>query len=129
MDVEEISITIRDAIRDLPKRYESNENDIKNLESEINDLMHLMELVDLNARDGFKAYKELQRVQQERRKIKDENEELKHLYPALKGLRDRVGQFDNAVGGIRKTRSYLEKRKYRCRIRKDLENRINGVIS
>lgn len=127
MDIEQTAIMIRDAIRDMPKHFEMNVERIRTLESEQVDLLHLAELVDLNASEGFKVYKEIQRVQRDRRTLKDENEQLKHLYPALKGMKNQLSQFDKAVGEIRKSKSHLKKRRYRCRTRKDLENVINGM--
>ncbi|MDO6451743.1 hypothetical protein [Oceanobacillus profundus] len=127
MDIEQTAVIIRDAIRDIPKRYSQNLDDIKRLEKERIDLLHLIELVDLNARDGFKVYKELQKVQRERRKLKDENEELKHLVPDLTNMKNKVDKFNQSIGAIRKTKTNREGRSYRCRARKDLENIINGV--
>lgn len=125
-DFEEIAVTIRDAIRDLPNRFHSNEADIAKLERERSDLLHMAELVDLNAFEGFQLYKEIQKVERARRKLKDENEHLKHLVPFLTKWRDRLKQLDQIVGDIRKTKSQLENRSYRCRVRKDLEEKING---
>lgn len=127
MDIEQTAITIRDAIRDLPKQFEGNAEKIAQLEKEQTDFLHLIELTDLNAYEGFKAYKEIQRVQRERRILKDENEQLKHLYPALQGLKGQLNRFDKSVKEIRKTKEYFTKRTYRCRARTDLENIINGV--
>lgn len=84
-DVEQTAITIRDAIKHLPERYENNQKEINQLEKERTDLLHMAELVDLNAVDGFRLYKEIQRVERDRRERKDENELLKNLYPTLKG--------------------------------------------
>jgi len=128
-DVEHTATLIRDAIRDLPKRYEENANEIKNIEKQITDYLHYIELVDLNASEGFRAYKELQAIQKERRRLKDDNELLKHIYPALKSLRNNLSQFDKAIGGIRKTKRHLEKRTYRCRSAKNLQEKINEVKS
>lgn len=127
MDIEQTAVIIRDAIRDLPKRYSQNLDDIKKLEKERIDLLHLIELVDLNARDGFKIYKELQKVQRDRRLLKDENDELKHLVPELSNLKGKVDKFNKSIGDIRKAKIGRENRSYRCRARKDLEKIINGV--
>lgn len=120
-----MAITIRDAIRDLPNRFQANNEKINNLERERSDLLHYAELVNLNAAKGFEYYKDVQKVEQKRRKLKDENEQLRHIVPILSKWRDRLKQLDNAVGDIKKSKVHLDKRSYKCRVRKDLENKIN----
>src|SRR5699024_116405 len=127
LDYEEIITTIRDAVRDVPKEYRLNCEAISDLEKERIDLLHYAELVDLNAVEGFHLYKDIQRVEQERRKIKDENDQLRHINNIVSKWRDWLGPLDYAVGNVRKAKQHLEDRSYRCRVRKDLEGRINGV--
>lgn len=126
MDQEQVAIVIRDAIRDIPKTYEKNAEQIRRLEEESDDLTHYMELVNLNASEGFQAYKDYQRVRRERRALKDENELLKHLYPIVKGFKNKANQIDSALHGIRKSKRYLKHRTYNCKRRKDLEPVINA---
>lgn len=126
-DIEQIIITIRDAIRDIPKRYSDNLEHITKLEKEENDLLHYIELVNLNAVEGFKAYKELQKVRKERRVYKDENELLKHVQPVLSNMKGQLRLLDNAIGNVRQTEKHLENRIYRVRVRKDLDKVINGA--
>ncbi|GGN66449.1 hypothetical protein [Oceanobacillus indicireducens] len=126
-DIEQIIITIRDAIRDIPKRYSDNLEQINKLEKEENDLLHYIELVNLNAVEGFKAYKELQKVRKERRVYKDENELLRHIQPVLKNMKGQIRHLDDALGCVRQTEKNLENRIYRVRVRKDLDKVINGV--
>jgi len=126
MEIEELITTLRDAVRDLPKKYENNADDIRDLEHKTTDYLHYFELVDLNASEGFRAYKDLQQIQKDRRALKDENELLKHVYPLLKSLRGNLSQMDKAIGEIRKSKGVMKKRKYRCRSAKELEDKING---
>lgn len=126
-DMEHVAATIRNAVRDFPVKYHKNKEKIAQLERERIDLLHFAELVDLNASEGFRLYKEIQDVEQERRILKDENEQLKHIEPILRKWRDWLGQLDQAVKGIYNEKKKIENRSYRCRVRKDLEDRINGV--
>ncbi|MCT1575671.1 hypothetical protein M3E13_15505 [Oceanobacillus kimchii] len=126
MDIEQSINHVREAIRELPKLYGDNLDQIERLEQERLDLMHYMELVDLNARDGFKAYKQMQDVLRKRRVLKDQNEELKHVVPVLKSMKGKLKDLDMAVGGVRKSKEGLKVRVYRCRRRNDLEMVING---
>ncbi len=126
VDVEQIAVLIRDSVRDLPTRYSENKKRIRRLDEETSDLMHLVELTRFNAFEGFKIAQQLQVVRQERRKLKDENEVLKHLAPYLQSQKNKLGQLDKAIGEIRNTKSRLPVRKYNCKVRKDLEQKING---
>lgn len=127
MEIEQTTILIRDAIRDVPKQYNANAERIRELEKERIDLLHLIELVDLNAREGYKVYKELQSLQKERRKMKDENELLKHVIQSFSNMKGQIKHLDKAIGDIRNEKINLDKRSYRCRSRKDLEKIINEV--
>ncbi|WP_339179276.1 hypothetical protein [Oceanobacillus sp. FSL W7-1293] len=127
MEIEQTTILIRDAIRDIPKQYNMNAERIRALEKERIDLLHLIELVDLNAREGYKVYKELQSLQKERRKLKDENELLKHVKQSFSNMKGQLKHLDKAIGDIRNEKINLDKRSYRCRSRKDLEKIINEV--
>ncbi|MEK4305878.1 hypothetical protein [Oceanobacillus sp. FSL K6-0251] len=127
MEIEQTTIIIRDAIRDIPKQYNANADRIRELERERIDLLHLIELVDLNAREGYKVYKELQSLQKERRKMKDENELLKHVIQSFSNMKGQLKHLDKAIGDIRNEKINLDKRSYRCRSRKDLEKIINEV--
>lgn len=126
LNVEESALIIRNAVRDIPNTFHENCDKISKLERERLDLIHMAEMCDLNVVEGFKLYKEIQRVSKERRKLKDENEQLQHLVPILKKWRNRLSQLDHAVGDVRKAKSNIETRQYRCRVRKDLEKKING---
>lgn len=109
MDILNTAITIRDSVRDIPKQYKYNCERIKQLENEQTDLLHLLEL------------------RQERRKIKDENEQLKHLEPILSKWQCKLSKLDGAIGAIRKAEANKTNRKYYCRVRKDLEPKINKI--
>ncbi|WP_079709738.1 hypothetical protein [Paraliobacillus ryukyuensis] len=127
MDLEEIAITIRDAIRDLPELFQENNERLSEIDMECQDLLHLLELTEFNARDGYKISKEMQVLQRERRQIKDQNEQLAYLKPVLSSWRDRLQQLEVIIGNIHKTKKLKEIRRYRCRVRKDLESKINTV--
>lgn len=126
-DIEETAQFIRNAIKDIPKRYSDNLDEITHLEKERSDWIHLMELRDLGLYEGWKAYKGLQKVERKRRKLKDENIQLKYLAPVLKEMNGKVTKLNESIGSIRKEKVYLEKRSYRTKVRKDLEKVINGV--
>lgn len=69
-NIEELAVTIRDAVRDLPKRYNEGGQRIKEIEDEIADYMHLIEFTKFNAYEGFQISKQLQQLRIERRRLK-----------------------------------------------------------
>lgn len=127
MDTEKIALTIRDTIRDLPKRYSLNSERISETEKETDDLMHLLELTKFNAVEGYKISKQLQTIRQERRILKDENDLLRPMIHELKNMKNKLNTWDNILGNIRREKARKENRYYNCKYRKDLQDKINGV--
>lgn len=128
-EVEQVVISIRDNIKDIPNRFKANEEAINELDLETQDLMHLMEFRDLDIQRGFKIYKELQLIRKKRRELKNENE---LLLPAIKvcgELNKKSHELDRAIGKIRKIKSAQNNRQYHFRIRKDLESVWDGASS
>lgn len=60
-----------DCLEVISGSIEENKNIVKEKDKATLDIIHFMEFVDLNASDGFKTYKKLQEVRQERRDSKD----------------------------------------------------------
>ncbi|WP_077317599.1 hypothetical protein [Virgibacillus proomii] len=127
MDILNTAITIRDSIRDIPKTYKANVSRIKELEDEQLDLLHQIELTKFNARDGYKIAKRIQEIRQERRRLKNENSQLKHLESIVSKWQDKLPKLDESIGNIRKEKGNITTRKYHCRVRKDLEPKINKI--
>lgn len=127
MDVEAFAISIRDTIKDFPKLLEENSENLKKVQGEINDLLHLLEMTKFNAYEGYKTAADLQVLLAERRKIKDQYEQLKHLKPVFNQWSNGLKKADTAIAEIQNQKNVIEHRSYQCRVRKDLENKINGV--
>ena len=77
-------------------RYNFNEECIQRRENDTQDILHEIELSGYkNAREGYKLYKKLKLVREDRRRAKAENEVLKPLIDWLavnKQLRDQLGK-------------------------------------
>ena len=109
--------------QDVIRNYERNEERIKCIEGELNDLNHEIELT--SSRDmyvGYLFYKSIRELRIERRRAKEENELLKDMYEFFKS---QVGQeFKNKVqhiqGNAAKLREVQERRTYTPRQRDDL---------
>lgn len=120
-NIEDTATNIRNAIRDIPTRYKQNEELIRKLDQETQDLLHFIELKNLNAMEGYKAYKDLQRVRKERRAIKNENELLAPIVDTLTGMKNKLSELDSGIGKIRKVKLSQSQRQYSFRVRHDLD--------
>lgn len=121
--VNNYSTTIVSIFQDVIKNYECNEDSIKRIEEELNDLNHEAELsAPKNMYQGYLLYKQVRELRIERRRAKEENELLKDMYEFFKS---QVGQeFKNKVqqiqGNAAKLREVQERRTYTPRQRDDL---------
>lgn len=108
---------------DVVKRYESNEDIIKQTEGELTDVEHEIELG--NAQDlygGWKLYKQIKELRMKRRQAKNENELLRDMYEYVKS---QPGQaFKSKIQSIQSSSAKVydaqSKRVYTPRQRSDL---------
>lgn len=124
-DLEDTAVFVRNAIRDIPNRYKQNEIDIKKLDLETQDLLHIVELGKIDAILRQKLYEDLRKVRQARRILKDENELLAPIIDILISLKNKIPEFDNGIGKIRKAKLTQSQRKYSFRVRHDLDKILN----
>lgn len=115
--------TIVQIYQDVIGSYERNVETIKQIEDELNDLNHEIELSSpKNARDGYKMYKEIRDLRIRRRQAKEENELMRDMYEYLKG--QNAQNFKNKIqqlqGSSVKLREVQEHRTYTPRQRNDL---------
>lgn len=108
---------------DVVKRYESNEDIIKQTEGELTDVEHEIELG--NSQDlygGWKLYKQIKELRMKRRQAKNENELLRDMYEYVKS---QPGQaFKSKIQSIQSSSAKVydaqSKRVYTPRQRSDL---------
>ena len=110
-------------IQDVIKNYERNEERIKCIEGELNDLNHEIELTpSRNMYSGYLLYKAIRELRIERRRCKEENELMKDMYEYFKGQQGQ--SFKNKIqqiqGSAAKLREIQERRTYTPRQRNDL---------
>lgn len=76
------------AIRDMLARYEDDKARLTRLESEMQDILHFMEMArNKNAMQGFKLYQKLSVVRRERRAVKNEIDLLQPVYELFHGTK------------------------------------------
>lgn len=126
--IEDELISLRNIIVNYPKQYKLLKEQLTSIEKERQDLLHVLELGNLNAIEQSKIARELKEVLLKRRLIKDDIEILEEIYNFTNGNinKSTIGDVIGRIRGIMKRR---ENRKYHLRIRKDLQNYINrGVV-
>lgn len=117
------STTIVSIFHDVVKNYERNEEDIKRIEGELNDLVHEIELS--SSKDmyqGWLLYKQIRDLRIERRRCKEENELLKEMYEFFstqqgQTFKNKIQQIQGSAAKLRETQ---ERRTYKPRQRDDL---------
>jgi hypothetical protein len=110
-------------VQDVIKNYERNEDRIRCIEEELNDLNHEIELTpSKNMYSGYLLYKSIRELRIERRRCKEENELMKDMYEYFRGQQGQA--FKNKIQSIQsnaaKLREVQEHRTYTPRQRNDL---------
>ena len=121
--VNNYSSTIVTIFKDVTEKYEENVETIKQIEGELQDLLHEIELS--NSKDmysGWKLYKEIRELRIKRRQAKDENQLLEEMYNFLneqpsQKFKNKVQQIQGNSAKIAKAQ---ENRTYTPRQRDDL---------
>jgi hypothetical protein len=121
-DLEKSLTTAITMFLDVPSRYETNLQIIKQTEEELNDLEHEIELSKpKNARKGYELYKLQRELLQRRREAKDENMALEDMYKFCvdsgNGIKARMQQIH---GTYRKVLNQQKVRTYTPKQRTDL---------
>ncbi len=108
---------------DVVKRYESNEDIIKQTEEELNDVYHEIELGrDQDLYGGYKLYRQVKDLRNKRRQAKDENALLKDMYEYIKSQPGQSfkSKIQSIQGNSAKVYEAQSRRTYNPRQRNDL---------
>lgn len=92
-------------IRNMLMRYEGNKARLEELENEMQDILHYIELTEnKNANIGFKLYKRLTEVRRERRICKNEINLLQPIYDNFKesDLLNVLSRIQGSCGSIKR---------------------------
>ena len=128
--IENYSTTVVTIFQNVVRDYERNLDRVKEIEDEMQDILHEIELSpSKNMYLGYILYKRIRELRIERRRCKEENELMKETYEFFKSqqgqsFKNRIQQLQ---GNARKLRDAQEKRTYKPRVRDDLT--IEGMTS
>ena len=108
---------------DVVKRYESNEDIIKQTQEELTDVEHEIELSkDQDMYHGWLLYRQIKDLRNKRRQAKDENALLKDMYEYIKSQQGQT--FKSKIQSIQSSSAKVydaqSKRTYQPRQRNDL---------
>lgn len=123
MTEEEFLINMKNFFENIDKLKIDLEKEIKRTELERDDLLHEIELGNLNAIELTKVASVLKDVLKERRQYKDELDKIM----TLKGFTDKynnkliIGDIIQVLKNLKTLKQNKEKRKYRARAIKDMK--------
>lgn len=118
---EQLVTSMLTMIADIDKRYNENHEIISRTDKETQDLLHEIEFAKFNGVQGYWLAKKLQEVRQDRRKAKNENEQLWYLYKDVFGNNPAFkNALTNAHRNIKRKEQEQDERSYTPRVRDDL---------
>lgn len=112
--------SIRGALTEVPARFDANVRKMEELEKESNDLLHAIELLDIDEAQAAEYATDMRRNRLERRRCKDENMVLKPLYDFIKQHPKLVNEVRVCQQDTKKACGILKGRSYHPRVRVDL---------
>ena len=117
------------AVSQTPQRIAELNKVIQRADWEEQDLLHLAELDNFNASEGYKIAKMIQKARLKRRDAKDELDELQ----GIKKIMNNNSKFEAHVNLLNKNTEDEDnkkaKRKYNVRVRTDLSKRFEKISS
>lgn len=125
--VEKMMVT-REVLFNFPRQYKLAKEELRKINQERQDLLHVIELGKLDAVKMSRMMSELKDVQKRRRKLKNEIElmsEVNYFLSYIKNLSEIEGIVNNTIGNLRKVSNQQDQRTYTMRIRKDLQGLVN----
>jgi hypothetical protein len=118
--------SVRDVFVNYPRRVTSNQEELRKIDDEIQDVLHMIEFGNFNASDGFKFAKDLQRLRNDRRKIKDDLELLKPIEEFIAFVKPTEKNINSTIGELRKVMNVHKTRVYKMRVRTDKQDFIKN---
>lgn len=124
MNIEQQLKIVRNIFIDLPKQFDLVHDEYKKADQETQDLLHALELGNLNAIEMTKVAKELKEVRKRRRHLKDELEVLREVRNFATNGKLKEYHIDMAIGKVRTIYEKRERRTYKMRVRSDLQELV-----
>lgn len=123
-EIEMASNLLYEAVQKVPEQIERLQKEISICEMEKNDILHLIELENCNASQGWTHFRDLQITLQQRRRLKDELASLNSFQDKMSVGRPMSEQAHTLHHLVKARTQVLKSRNYRPRVRQDLTERF-----
>ena len=101
--------------------YQRIYEEIGKCDLEVCDILHDIELTSFNACEGYKMAKEIQKVRQRRRELKDKKSEILIIKETVEKIRPTIQKLQGEITNIEEKQEFQLHRIYTPRIRTDLK--------
>ena len=118
-DIEQSLLSVREVFINYPKRYEVALDELRRVEHEIQDVLHVIEFCNLDAIQMTMKYKELKSLRKQRRQLKDEIEVLEEIKTFVAYPKPSEKVINNTLRKVRSAIERQQKRTYTLKVRKD----------
>lgn len=125
VNLEDDLLAVKRVFVGYQRRLEKLKDDLKRISEERQDLLHAFELGKLDAILMTKLSKELKKVQQRRREIKNEIEILSELSGISNARHIKESEIDRVLSRIKYLKEQQAARVYSMRVRKDLQELVD----
>ena len=98
----------------VKRRFQYNNERVSELDVETQDILHFIEMSG-TTRGRANVYKRLEKIRQERRQCKNENDMLKPVYEWIEKNTGSINSLNGAKGSCRKVKDVVTKRMYSLR--------------
>lgn len=125
LQIEKAAKELQEIMHHVPEQIKRLQVEIQLCEQETQDLLHLIELSNFHASEGYRLSKDLQITRKKRRQFKDELDALKSIFDRTSTDRALSEQFNVLRGVIEHRKINVKARSYKPRIRTDLTEKFN----
>ncbi|MGG0667886.1 hypothetical protein ABE073_05070 [Lederbergia citrisecunda] len=114
-------------VSQTPQRIKKLNELIQRADWEEQDILHLAELENFNASQGYSIAEQIKKVRNKRRKYKDELEALSALHRVANNNSKLESHVSQLAKSIKEDNERKEKRKYNVKVRTDLTSRFERI--
>lgn len=108
-------------VENIQAQYNFNYEQVGRADEETQDLLHWVELINMDAIKGWKFIKDVKKVRVDRRYYKDQNIILEYVVNYIKTNNSSINNLKYALETIKTRQETLSNRVYQPRVRTDLD--------
>ena len=130
VDVSSIKDTVlqlENLMKSIPKQVDRINKELQLCDQEISDIMHVIELSNFHASDGYRLAKDIQITRKKRRELKDELVSLLAIQTTSKKHRPTLNQTEAITSTIKQEIGRRKDKKYTPRVRTDFAETFKSL--